>query len=237
MPLTLVGGFHGDKRGLMRTLRFLQAFEPDLLLVELSPYGKAFRDRHQRTLQHTLAQNLTIAAMSRHLSLREALLHPEITAIRRQMVLPFEYRAARRYAQLTGNPVVLVDYSPFSRRMISHWRELLSIQNLSSLLTLDASRCAAAAATYDLAARAIQQAQTGPEDYLRSGGSSADPLWKQRERFMAGRIRAALKRFAPRRAVYLGGWQHLTTGGSCPSLRDLLELPQAPVYLLDRGYL
>lgn len=233
-----MGGVHGDKRGLVRTLRFLHSFQPDLLLVELSPYGKAFRERHQRALLKTLAQNLIIAAMSSHVSLREALLHPEITAIRRQIALPFEYRAARRYAQFADSPLLLVDYSSFSRRMISHWPELLSAQNLSSLLTLDTNLRHAPAATYDLAARAIQQAQPSLADGFGCNCSSANPLWKTRERFLAARMRAALKRFGPRRAVYLGGWQHLTTGGNFPSLRVLLQLAQeAPVYLLDRGYL
>ena len=103
LPLILVGGVHGDRHGFRRTLHFLETFQPDLVMVELSPFGKAFRDRNRRTLQQTFAHNLLLAARHVHLSLREALLHPEIKVIRRQLALPFEYRAALRFVRNTGN--------------------------------------------------------------------------------------------------------------------------------------
>lgn len=232
-----MGSVHGDERGFRHTVGFLYSFQPDLVLVELSPYGKVFRERHQRALQQKLKENLAIATGNTNLTFREALTHPEIKAIRRQLALPFEHRAARRFCQNTGSPLVLVDYSPFSRRMIRHWPELLSSGNLSSLLTLPEGNRPAPATTYELAARTIREEHPWLVNCLESHSSDPDSLWQKRERFMAARIGSALKRFRPRRAVYLGGWQHLTIGGSFPSLRELLGLEHASCCLLDRGFI
>lgn len=232
-----MGSVHGDERGFVRTLRFLNSFQPDLVLVEFSLYGKIFRDRHQHALQQSLSHNLAIAASNCGLTFRRALRHPQIKAIRRQLALPFEYRAALRFSQTTGSPLVLVDYSPFSRRMIRHWPELLSSGNLRSLLALPEGNRPSPAITYELAARTILKKYPTIASCIEYHNSSTNSLRQKRERFMAARIRSALKQFGPRRAVYLGGWQHLTLGGNLPSLRELLGLEQAPGFLLDRGLL
>jgi len=230
LPLILVGGVHGDRHGFRRTLHFLETFQPDLVLVELSPFGKAFRDRNRRTLQQTFAHNLLLAARHVHLSLREALLHPEIRSIRRQLALPFEYRAARRFVRNTGNRLALVDSSLFSRRMIAHWPELISSSNLSSLLLLAPDTRPTPAQTYERAAQLICQELTPP-------AFTGERRWQKREQFLAARIRSALRETAPWRAAYLGGWQHLTGAGPAPTLRELLGLDRHSCWLLDRGFL
>jgi hypothetical protein len=238
IPLpTLAGSVHSDERGFERALHFLNSFQPDLVFVELSPYAKVFRDRHQHTLQRTMNLNLKTAAKNCGLTLREALRHPEIRALRRQLTLPFEYRAARRFSEATGSMLSLVDYSPFSRELIWLWPELLSPGNLALLLTLPRDNRLSPSRIYELAARAIRRADPWTADLAASRNPDTSPFWEKRERFMADRIRSVLKRRVPRKAVYLGGWQHLTVGGSFPSLRELLGLEHTPGYLLDRGFL
>ena len=234
---TLAGTVHSDERGFERALYFLSSFQPDLVFVELSPYAKVFRDRHQCTLQRTLNFNLKIAAKDCGLTLREALRHPEIRAVRRQLALPFEYRAARRFSEATGSMLSLVDYSPFSRKLIGLWPELLSPGNLALLLTLPRDSRVSTSRSYELAARIILKADPLMADLDESRNTDTSPFWEKRERFMAARIRSVLKKRVPRKAVYLGGWQHLTVGGSFPSLRELLGLEHTPGYLLDRGFL
>ncbi len=236
LPLILVGGVHGDQHGFRRTLHFLETFQPDLVLVELSPFGKAFRDRNRRTLQQTFAHNLLLAARHVHLSHREALLHPEIKSVRRQLALPFEYRAARRFVRNTGNRLALVDSSLFSRRMIAHWPELISSSNLSSLLLSPDTR-PTPAQTYEWAARHICQGLNPLAFTGERWWQTRDPLWQRREQFLATRIRSALRETAPSRAAYLGGWQHLTGTGPYPTLRELLGLDRNSCWLLDRGFL
>lgn len=236
LPLILVGSVHGDELGFQRAFSFLSAFRPEVVFVELSPYAKVFRDRHRSTLQQTLTLNLRNAARQCGLALREALSHPEIRAVRRQLALPFEYRAARRFAQATGSALSLVDYSPFSRELLELWPELVSKDNLALLLTLPHDHRLSSSRTYELAARAIGGADPLAAVLLGSRTSGMSPFMEKRERFMADRIRSVLKAQAPHKAAYLGGWEHLTVAGTSSSLRKLLGLEHTPCYLLDRGF-
>ena len=235
--LILVGAIHGDHRGFARTLRFLHSYQPDFIFVELSPYAKAYRERNQFTLQRALSQNLRMAAQQCGLHFKDALTHPEIKAIRRQLSLPLEYRAARRFSQATASGLALVDYSPFSRRMISLWTELLASENLVSLLSLPRDGRPEIARTYDLAARNIRGENPPLADLVEPPDKASDHLWKKRERHLAKAIRSAMQNLHPTKAVYLGGWRHLTPGGRFPSLRDILGIKTSQCYLLDRGFL
>lgn len=232
-----MGSVHGDERGFERTLRLLGSLQPDLVLVELSPYGKAFRNRQHHTLQRTLNHNLSLAANLTSLTFRQALRHPEIKAIRRQLALPFEYRAARRYSPATVSALALVDSSRFSRKMIESWQELLSVSNLASLLTLPEDGRLSPEESYERAARTIREVHPWLQHLSGNDSSGADPLWEERERYMAGRIRRVWEKSASRKVVYLGGWQHLVANGPFPTLRDLLGIDLKSCYLLDRGSL
>lgn len=235
--LILVGAVHGDPLGYARTQLCLHALQPDLLFVELSPYGKAFRSDNQAALQRTLHSNLSVAAGKHAMPLRRALGHPEIKAIRRQLALPFEYRAAFRYSRASGAGLFLVDDSSFSRRIIASWPEMLSAENLSLLLSLSRESRFAMTSLYDLAARRIRSEGPAVFDLAEAGTAEADPLWKLRERRMADAVRSVLWSRHCRKAVYLGGWRHLATGGNLPSLRELLGIGPSQCHLLDRGLL
>jgi hypothetical protein len=235
--LILVGTDHGDDQGLRRTNRFLHSVQPDLVFVELSPYAKAFRLTHQVSLQRTLNRNLRAAATKFGMPLNHAHTHPEIKAIRRQLALPFEYRAARRYFRSTGNRLLLVDYSPFSRRLIQSWPELLSPENLASLLSLPRNSRPSVSNAYHQAARHIRAEGQSGAVLVERAHAQVGLLWEKRERHMADTIRSALQRQRPARAVYLGGWQHLAPGGSFPSIRELLGIGLARCILLDRDFL
>jgi len=236
-PLILAGVVHGDDRGFVRAIRFLYSFQPDLILVELSPYAKAFRDGKRRTLQQTLNRNLRATAEACGLSYREALTHPEIKAIRRQLSLPPEYRAARRFSQATGSRLFLVDYSPFSRKLIALWPELLAGENLASLLSLPRDARPEVQRLYERAARSIRGESPSPAGLPHNDDSETDRLWEKRERHLANAIRSLLRRHRPSMAVYLGGWRHLCAGGSIPSLRELLNINVSRCALLDRPFL
>ena len=235
--LILVGAIHGDDRGFVRTARFLQSFQPDFIFVELSPYAKSYRERNQVALQRTLNQNLRMPAKHCGLLFKEALTHPEIKAIRRQLSLPHEYRAARRFVRATGSGLALVDYSPFSRRMIRLWPELLTCENLASLLRLPRDGRPEVTRIYDLAARSIHGESPLLAGFVESEDDEPDSLWEKRERHLANAIRSTMQNLHPAKAVYLGGWRHLNPGGSFPSLRELLGIDISQCVLLDRGFL
>jgi hypothetical protein len=231
--LILLGTVHNDPTGFRELGRFLRSHQPDCVFVELSPYALRFRLRHRRTLQRTLVQNLQEACAQARVSWQDAMRHPEIVAVRKQIGLPSEYRAAARYAAQTGSKIFPVDYSLFSRKWLASWPELLSSKNLSVLLSLPPNP-RSVSRIYDSAAVAVAGVAPGSPENTAFHASHTDPLWVERELHMAKAIMRLCEIFSPQKPVYLGGWRHLTPCGEIPTLRDILNIPPARCLLLDR---
>ncbi len=232
--LFLAGTVHHDSRGFTRLASLLRSMRPDAVFVELSPFAWMFRKRHQKTLTTVLNGNAARAARSCGISTHDALIHPHITAVRRQLSLPFEYRASSAYARSTGSALFLADYSGFSREWIASWRELISEENLRGLLTASPARHSAGR-LYTAAAKSIAQ-DVDPYDGIMIPDEDLEP-WRHRECRMARKICSILRVRRPRRALYVGGWWHLTTGGKTRTLREMLGVPLSHCILLDRGFL
>jgi hypothetical protein len=237
-PLVMVGTVHGDTEGFQRILRFLETYRPRLVFVELSPYGHHFRKAHQTALQQALNHDLLTAARLCRVSFREALRHPEIKAIRRQLALPSEYRAASLYCRKAAARLILADYSPLSKKLISYWPELLSVDNLTNLLRLDPLHRPATQRVYDEAAQAICASDPHDSSSTERMASEMETLWQHRERHMARVVgRTLMLRQALCRAVCIGGWQHLRWIPPDRTLRTILKVDIEDCFLLDRGFL
>jgi hypothetical protein len=233
--LLLLGTVHGDPKGFTRLTRFLTGWQPDLILLELSPYARSFRLRHQRSLQRLLTRHVELAAGPYRWNRRKALAHPQILAIRRQLALPFEYRATSRYARQNGKKLLLVDYSPFSRKLIAGWKQLLTVPNLAQLLCLPVvPKSEAVEHAYRKARRLLEDRDPLSTFRSQCGAVAMTSLWREREHCMVEKVRDALSRRQPAKAVYVGGWQHLAAHESPSSLRDHLMIGASRCLLLDR---
>jgi hypothetical protein len=229
--LLCLGTVHYDPAGYSLLLSRLEILQPDLIFVELSPFGRRFRRRRQRDYLKTLAENLKLAARRTRILLREALKHPEIDAIRRQICSPFEYRAARCFAGRRGIPVVLVDHSPFSMRCILQWPTLIDPDNIKHLLKAPIRRLPVPR-QYQLAHTSLSARGRGhSEPILLLSDEELHP-WNLREHHMAAKIIRHLQVGRALRPVFIGGWQHLSAGGRHPTLRSLLSLSGAQCFLL-----
>jgi len=228
-----MGTVHSDPDGFRRLTRWLEVLQPDLILVELSPYGRLFRRRRQREYQKSLAENLRRAAQLTGITLRHAFEHPEIDAIRRQICYPFEYRAARSFAALRKIPLALVDHSPFSMRCILQWPTLIAVDNLVHLLRMPVSR-----PPIEKQYRQAQEWLQG-RDPTRSY-QDLNPLdeetlhWDRRERYMADQIGFRLRAGRTLRPLFVGGWLHLASGPKRATLRSLLLLARTQCLLLSK---
>lgn len=232
--LLLVGTVHHDPSGFRRTRRLLQKVRPEMVLVEISPYSLAYRAEHQRELQSALDSNLESAAATAGVQPAQARRHPQIAAVRRQLQLPFEYRAADAFSRETGAELHAVDDCSFSRRWIATWSELVTAENLATLLTLPRTTTTVFDAYQE--ARRCMCGQASPAmRELKQWNPEDEKLWRERERFLAERIVEVLERSHPTKALYLGGWQRLVPGGGFPSLRELLGLAPSQCLLLDRA--
>ncbi len=228
--IDLLGVVHREPRGYQRTRRALEELEPDLVLVELSAFAWAFRTRQRRFLLQAFHRNVRIAADRSAVALGEALRHPQLRAVQRQLLLPYEWRAARRFSAEFGRPVFPVDHSAFSRSWIQSWPELLAPENLLFLLQHSPSdRDPDPYRNVVDALSRLPQRPPSTRPPIRCGKSA----WLDRERYLQHQVQAAVSIFHPGRLLYIGGWRHLLwETGEGPTIRTLL-LPQQPqIHLL-----
>jgi len=227
--LVLLGTVHCDPKGLSRTRTFLEFHRPDLILVEISDFALKLRTERSAELRKIFRKRLRVVSDKMHIDFHTALKHVEIASILRQIGFPYEYRASAVYARRTGIALVAVDYSEFSRQWIETWPEMISVENIERLLKLESSRPSVSS----LYAQAARRIDAGP---LPIEAPPADAVrWSEREKQMALRIRSALERLNPERPVYIGGWWHLSRGGSIETIRELLGIGADSCRLLDRG--
>ena len=227
--LILLGTVHSDPKGFARARTFLEQHRPDLILVEISPFALKFRKEHSSELRKVFLENLRTISRKLKIEFSRAVKHVRITAILRQISIPFEYRASAAYAKRTGTDLIMVDYSDFSRSWIETWQEMISAENIERLLGLE-SDGPPVCSLYVRAAERISRVPLRPETPL------VDALrWQEREEQMAREIASALERFNPVRPVYIGGWWHLCCGTSIKTVRELLGIEAACCRLIRAG--
>jgi hypothetical protein len=230
----LMGTVHGDPRGFQRLRRFLVGFQPDLILVELSPFAWTYRKTHGRALQRTFTENIRRAAILKGWNQQQALVHPQMQAIRRQIAMPFEFRASYQYARAHNKWLLLIDRSDFSVRLLAHWSDLLSVGNVALLLTLPASsELQTAISHYRRARRLVYSIPVETPTIPDVADRGAEDHWLKREYSLVERIRSVVAAIVPRRCVYVGGWEHLRNQVEPLRLRRLLGVTSDQCHLLD----
>jgi hypothetical protein len=228
--LILLGTVHYDPKGFSRTRAFLEGHGTDLILVEISPFSLQFRKEHSSELRITFLRNLQAVCQKLGIEPGHARRHVQIASILRQMAIPFEYRASASYARRAGARIAPVDYSAFSRKWIETWPEMISTENIEQLLKLKNSS-PSISSLYAQAAMRTGIARTSHPEILPAGDA---PGWQKREESMADKIATALRAFNPLRPVYIGGWWHLSFGGSVRTLREILGVSPDCCMLLDQ---
>ena len=227
--LFLLGTVHCDPKGFSRTRLFLERYRPGLILVEISEFALKFRKQHSCSLRKTFVDRVRAVSKKLKIEFGKAMKHPQISSILRQIIIPFEYRASAAYAGKTGTELVIVDHSEFSREWIEKtWPEMMSISNIEKLLQLESAE-QSIPSLYRRAWKRIREGPSLPEK------TPADMLRRQeRENLISQKIISALEPFSMEKAVYIGGWWHLSSGGSVKTIRELLGIGLDSCGLLDR---
>lgn len=224
--LFLVGTCHRDPHGFRRSRILLDLLAPDVLLVEVSPFGVWIRKEHHRFFLHLFRKNLKTAAAAHGMSLPAALGMPAVRHILMQCALPFELRAARHRHALCGTPYFCVDRSDASRLFVRDWPHCLSSHNLKSLLGIGAPEPLSVAQEYGRARSALKGLRPATSRFPGTDGA----MWECRERWLEHAVRTTLRVLSPKRLVYLGGWSHVVPDDGL-SLFDRLR-DYSPVSLL-----
>lgn len=134
--LTLIGTLHGDPRGEEGLLALLEQLEPGALTVEVCPELVVYRQQTGILLQRKLEMILDRLAVHIATPRTSLTTHPSILAIQEIFDLPFEFRAAKRYAQHHHIPLNCIDCSAISMdKLLKVEHELISFRHLKRIVT------------------------------------------------------------------------------------------------------
>lgn len=218
--LILVGTVHRDPLGLSRLLQILHKEKPAAVAVEVSPYALFYRQRNGRLLQRRLGRRVRRLARPRGITWKH---WGQIEAVRVQLELPFEYRAARRHCRDTGAALYCLDSSSWSRHHIhTYWPQILSSVNLAALLDEPPENL------HETVRRGYRLAHLLLSELGRPLASSFiqgwahDPCWRQREEETARELARLFSGVCQGRLVYVGGWQHLLGPSGAGTLYERL---------------
>ena len=174
---------------------------PDFITVEISPYARDFRKEQGAVLRRVLRSNLRKISTIKKNPLRKILAHPAILGLFFLLKEPYEWRAAWDYARKEEKSVEDIDLSAYSREKLAHLTEIISLENLMSLLDLPFE---------DLSEQV--EAHYGRARILFSHPPTTRvpvPEITVREISMAEKIRRRVLRAKGMKVVHIGGWEHL----------------------------
>jgi hypothetical protein len=230
--LILVGTVHRDPDGAVRLRRLLARETPMAVAVEVSPYGLFFRRRHGRRLQRRLMRKVRRLAGAMQVCWRE---WGQIHAIRAQLNVPFEYRSGLTYCRERGAVLSCLDSSRWSRHWIeSHWKQLLSRDNLISLLEqVPENLRQEVTRGYRLATGLLSEDRGVVSALARTWAN--DPRWQRRELELARRLQRLYGQVPMGRLAYVGGWQHLLGPNAGGTIYERLGHLRPRRVLLDGG--
>lgn len=205
--LLLIGTVHGDPDGAVRLREILRRENPAVILVEVSPYGLAYRKRNMRRLRLLLRRRLDRISNVHGVSWNA---WGQVQLLFTRIQMPYEYGSSFRFCRDNHADLRCIDVSSESKRHIEEqWQEMFGMQNLQALMREPAenSRLSVRKA-YALAARLIgEHERSCLNPYFRQWMD--DPLWQKREAHLAGEIERRFDRMDAGRLAYVGGWQHL----------------------------
>jgi hypothetical protein len=213
--LLMVGTVHRDPQGRCRLLRFLRREQPGIVSVEISPYARFFRARKAAGFRATLRENLRRIHREEGVSWQALLSHGAIQGVFLMLKEPYEWQAARAYAEETGKRVQDIDLSEFSEKRLSYLPETVSRENLRTLLALSFP--------------SLPEQVKGHYKRARFLFSHPPSVWvkglemRERESIMAEKIRSLVLQAEGKKVVHIGGWEHLLEYSGEPSLYGLLK--------------
>jgi hypothetical protein len=213
--LIMVGTVHRDPKGYSRLWQLLKREQPALVTVEVSPYGKIFRAQQSAALRTTLRENLWRIKKEEGRPVREIISQGAILGIFFLLKEPYEWRAAKAYADRYGIFLRDIDLSCYSENKLSHLSELISLENLRTLLRIP----------FPDLSKQVESDYSRAQFLFFHPSSTWSPIQEVREReaYMAEKIRSFVRREKGEKILHVGGWEHLIEFSQGKSLFGLLQ--------------
>jgi len=214
-PLIMVGTVHRDPEGYPRLLQLLEREQPAIVTVEFSPYGRIFRAEQAAALRTTLRENLRRIKEEEGRPMREIISQSAILGIFFLLKEPYEWQAAKAYADRYGIFLKGIDLSCYSKDKLSHLAELLSLENLRTLLRIP----------FPDLSKQVESEYSRARFLFFHPSSTGSPMHgvKIREAHMAKKIRSFVRRVKGKKIMHVGGWEHLIEFSQGKSLFGLLQ--------------
>jgi hypothetical protein len=200
-PLLMIGTVHRDPGGKSKLLGLLRRERPSVVSVEISPYARVFRARKSAALRSILRENLRRIHREEGRPWKDILSHSAIQGIFLLLKEPYEWRAATAYVSETGSGLQDIDLSPVSKEKLSHLSDIVSRENLRTLLRLSLSP--------------LPEQVEGHYRRARFLFSHPPSVWhksrelEERESIMAQKIRRLVLQGEGKKVAHIGGWEHL----------------------------
>jgi hypothetical protein len=213
--LVMVGTVHRDPKGETKLLHLLEQERPSLITIEVSPYARIFRAHQAAALRATLRKNLQRIRREEGRPLREIIPRSAILGIFLLLKEPYEWRAAKAYADRHGIDLRDIDLSCYSKDKLSHVADLISLENLRTLVRVP---------SFDLS-RQVESHYSRARFLFRHPPSFWPTIKevKHREAYMAEEIRSLVQQENGKKILHVGGWEHLLEFPQGKSLFGLLE--------------
>jgi hypothetical protein len=183
--------------------------------VEISPYARIFRNQKAAAFRATLRENLRRIHQEEGLAWRRILSHSAIQGIFLLLKEPYEWRAAKAYGEETRCRIQEIDISEYSEEKLFHLPELVSRENLRTLLSLSFPGLNEQVKNHYGRARFLYS-------HPPSGWIENRELG-ERESIMAEKIRGMVLQEGGRKIIHIGGWEHLLEFSGKSSLYKLLQ--------------
>jgi hypothetical protein len=222
--LYLIGTVHHDPRGYKKLHALLSALKPELITLELSPYGRGFRTKQRTKLSRKLLSlyKKACAVVSQHSILSDSgMLPPSVAALLCTINYPFEFLAARDYAHAYKVPFYCIDLSHVSRqKMLMLKQAAISNNNITVLLTLPEKSLQE---SVDLCYKKAQNIWYADNCGQKAAVAQQADAAVEREKHMSRRIKNLVKRHPDKKLVHIGGWEHFTGDAGCTTMYELLR--------------
>jgi hypothetical protein len=227
--LVMVGTVHRDPKGFGKLLRILEREAPNFITVEISPYALEFRRKQASHFRAILRENLKkIQQEDGEWSYRRLLSYGEIRGIFLLLKVPFEWRAAKGFADKCRIGIRAIDLSAFSEEKLARISELIHPDNLRALLRSPQPP------SENQVGRQYKRARSLWGSTAATGSFSEEV--QEREKQMAGEIRGLMAEGGKRKILHIGGWEHLLPASPGKSLYErLVDLEPRRLLLTDEG--
>lgn len=235
--VTLIGTIHRDPHGEGDLVALLNQLNPDLVTVEIAPAAVSYRQMRTRPLLFRLERILERLAREFNQPVAHFAELPIIQDIQQLLALPFEYRAACRYAEPRQIRVELIDLNEISLQKLKHVDPgLINYRNIRTLVNLEQPEVVHHAegdyvtARNLLAARASERLRETFLDKRRGVEGIGS-----RDSHMANSIHQLIAKYQPEHLVHIGGWVHLIADPRGETLRSQLQNLDPTCYLANRN--